>query len=49
VDIQMLSAMPGGRERTKEEFSLLLQKSGFILKRIIPTIAPLSILEAATE
>lgn len=49
VDIQMLSAMPGGKERTETEYSLLMHKSGFRLMRIIPTIAPLSILEAVTE
>jgi hypothetical protein len=49
VDIQMLSAMPGGKERTEEEYAILLGKSGFSLKRIIPTIAPMSILEAVTQ
>ena len=49
IDIQMLSAMPGGKERTAGEFTILFQKSGFSLKRIIPTIAPLSILEAVTQ
>ena len=49
VDIQMLSTMPGGRERTREEYASLLSKSGFGLKRIIPTIAPLSILETSLE
>jgi len=49
VDIQMLSTMPGGKERTAAEFTTLLRKSGFRLRRIIPTIAPLSILEAASE
>ena len=49
IDIQMLAAMPGGRERTKPEFHSLLKKSGLRLKRIIPTIAPLSILETVGE
>lgn len=49
VDIQMLAAMPGGRERTRKEFETLFQESGLRLKRIIPTIAPLSILEAVGE
>ena len=49
IDIQMLSTMPGGRERTRQEFEELLEKSGFSLRRIIPTIAPLSILETVGE
>ena len=49
VDIQMLATMPGGRERTRQEFETLLQKSGFRLKRVIPTIAPLSVLETVME
>ena len=49
VDIQMLAAMPGGRERTRMEFETLFQESGLRLKRIIPTIAPLSILETVGE
>ena len=49
VDIQMLATMPGGRERTSREFESLLRRSGLRLKRIIRTIAPLSILEAVGE
>ncbi|MCX6283263.1 MAG: methyltransferase, partial [Bacteroidetes bacterium] len=49
VDIQMLATMPGGRERTRFEFDIMLQKSGFRLKRVIPTIAPLAILETVIE
>ncbi len=49
VDMQMLATMPGGRERTIEEYESLLKKSGFSLKRTIPTISPLSILETVGE
>ena len=49
IDIQMLATLPGGRERTKIEFTTLLKNAGFHLNRIIPTIAPLSILEAVGE
>ncbi|MEI8006359.1 MAG: methyltransferase [Bacteroidota bacterium] len=49
VDVQMLTAMPGGKERTKEEFTRLLRKSGFKLTKLIPTVAPLSILETVPE
>jgi hypothetical protein len=36
-DVEMLTVTPGGRERTEEEFRLLLSGSGFRLNRIIPT------------
>ncbi|MCX6281309.1 MAG: methyltransferase [Bacteroidetes bacterium] len=49
VDIQMLATMPGGKERTKQEFEVLLRQSGFRLNRVIPTIAPLAILETVRE
>ncbi len=46
LDIQMMATMPGGKERSWKEYQVLLEKSGFILNRIIPTIAPLSLIEA---
>jgi len=49
VDMQMLATMPGGIERTAAEFKTLLSQSGFRLKKIIPTIAPLSILMTVGE
>jgi len=49
VDIQMLATLPGGMERTKHEFETLLKSSGFRLNRVIPTIAPLSIMVAVEE
>jgi hypothetical protein len=44
VDLEML-AMPGGRERTADEFRALFDASGFELTRIVPTSAPLSVVE----
>jgi hypothetical protein len=38
--------MSGGRERTKDEYCSLFEKSGFRLTQTIPTLAPVSILEA---
>ncbi|BAR55611.1 putative methyltransferase [Bradyrhizobium diazoefficiens] len=35
MDLHML-ALPGGRERTRDEFSDLLAKSGFELTRVVP-------------
>ena len=45
IDLEML-LMPGGRERTEEEFRELFARSGFQLTRIIPTKSPLSVIEA---
>jgi O-methyltransferase domain/Dimerisation domain len=45
LDLNML-AMTGGRERTKAEFHALLDAAGYELTRIIPTIAPQSVIEA---
>jgi O-methyltransferase domain/Dimerisation domain len=45
LDINML-VMTTGRERTKSEFHSLLRGSGFIINRVIPTMAPQSIIEA---
>ncbi|MCX6279736.1 MAG: ArsR family transcriptional regulator [Bacteroidetes bacterium] len=46
LDIQMMAAMQGGKERTAAEFETLLEKSGFTLPKIIPTIAPICLIEA---
>jgi len=45
LDIEML-LLPGGRERTEEEFRALFAGAGFRLTQIVPTRSPLSILEA---
>jgi hypothetical protein len=45
LDLEMLM-LPGGMERTAEEFESLLEKSGFRMTRIIPTHSPVSIVEA---
>lgn len=45
LDLNML-VMSGGRERTKDEYCSLLAKGGFRLTQVIPTLAPVSILEA---
>jgi hypothetical protein len=44
MDLEMM-VLPGGRERTAEEWRELFAASGFHLNRIIPTPAMLSILE----
>ena len=45
IDLEML-AMPGGRERTAEEFDALFARAGFRMTRIVPTQSPLSVIEA---
>jgi hypothetical protein len=45
LDIQQL-LMPGGRERTAEEYRKLLEAAGFELTAIIPTQSSLSIIES---
>jgi hypothetical protein len=45
LDLEMLM-LPGGMERTAEEFQTLLTGAGFELTRIIPTKSPTSIIEA---
>jgi SAM-dependent methyltransferase len=48
LDLNML-AMTGGRERTKAEFQSLLDAADYKVTRIIPTMAPQSIIEALTK
>jgi hypothetical protein len=45
LDINML-VLTGGRERTPDEFALLLADSGWKLSRVVPTLSAYSILEA---
>ncbi len=45
LDINMM-AMTSGRERTKSEFHTLLSHTDFRVNRIVPTLAPQSIIEA---
>jgi hypothetical protein len=44
IDLNML-VMTGGKERTKKEFSQLLEASGFKLLQVIPTDQPPSLIE----
>ena len=48
LDLEML-LLPGGRERSEEEYRQLLADAGFKLKRIVPTKSPLSVIEAIRE
>jgi hypothetical protein len=48
LDLNML-VMTGGRERTEREFRSLLDAANYRLRRIIPTLAPQSIIEATPK
>jgi len=45
LDLAML-VMPGGQERTEDEYAALLNQAGFRLTRIVPTGSAVSIVEA---
>jgi hypothetical protein len=45
LDLNML-VMSGGRERTEAEYRRLFEASGFRLTRVVPTMAPISVIEA---
>jgi len=45
LDMVML-AIPGGQERTEEEYRALLTKAGFSLTRVVPTASAVSVVEA---
>ena len=48
LDLNML-VMTGGRERTKAEFWALLDAADYKLTRIVPTMAPQSVIEAVPK
>jgi hypothetical protein len=48
LDLNML-VMNGGRERTKVEFCALLEAADYKLTRIVPTMAPQSVIEAVPK
>jgi SAM-dependent methyltransferase len=48
LDLNML-VMTGGRERTQTEFCGLLEASDYRLTRIVPTMAPQSVIEAVPK
>ncbi len=45
LDLEMLT-LPGGRERTRDEFRALFAQAGYRLARVVPTKSPLSVIEA---
>lgn len=45
MDLQMLVAAPGGRERNEADYRELLREADLLLTRVVPTSGPLSIVE----
>ena len=45
LDLDMLLFV-GGRERTEAEFAALLDRAGFEMTRVVPTISTISLVEA---
>ncbi len=46
LDLTML-VIPGGKERTREEYEALFAQSGFELTRVVPSKSDISVIEAA--
>ena len=46
MDLMMLVATEGGRERTQPEYTTLLGTTGFRLTRVIPTTSDICLIEA---
>lgn len=49
IDILMLLGTENGRERTISEFRNILNGSGFKINKVIPTIAPFSLIECVKQ
>ena len=49
LDMEMLVATPGGRERTEEGFRALLRAAGFSLSRVVPAARTLSVVEGLPD
>jgi hypothetical protein len=47
IDLEMM-LLPGGRERTADEFGVLFERAGLRLTNVLPTKSMLSVIEART-
>jgi len=45
----MLLGTQDGRERTLNEFRSIVEKSGFEIKKVVPTISPFSLIECVKQ
>ena len=48
LDLDMMIFV-GGRERTEQQVDTLLQRAGFRITRILPTVSPISLIEATAH
>lgn len=48
IDLEML-LLPGGRERTADEYATLFDRAGLAVTRLVPNASPLSVIEARPE
>jgi hypothetical protein len=46
LDLELLVMTPGGRERSHSEFRAILSAARFEMTRVVPTAAPVSVIEA---
>jgi hypothetical protein len=44
-----MMAMTGGRERTRDEFAALFARAGVRLSSVVPTTAPVSVIEGVLD
>jgi hypothetical protein len=49
TDVQMMAMFGRARERSEAEFRRLFDQTGFSLRRVIPTLSPVSIIEAGPK
>ena len=48
LDVTMM-VIPGGQERTEQEYRDLFGRAGFQLARIVPTVAEVSVIEGVPD
>lgn len=46
IDLLMMTGTEGGRERTRDEYGRLLERSGLRISRVVRTVAPFSVIDA---
>jgi hypothetical protein len=49
LDILMLLGTQDGRERTLDEFRVIIKKSGFVINKVVPTVSPFSLIECVKQ
>ena len=49
LDLEMLVITERGRERTEEEYANLLRMAGLRPTRVVPTLSPVSVVEAVRD